>query len=71
MAGYFCTMVRGPCRGKMCDVWARAKLKKATVEDLITGIRNSVEECEEGCLSVPEIYEKVQRAETVTIKVKE
>lgn len=25
------------------------------------------EECEEGCLSVPEIYETVQRAETVTV----
>ena len=29
---------------------------------------DGVEECEEGCLSVPEIYEKVQRAETVTVK---
>jgi len=27
-----------------------------------------VEESEEGCLSVPEIYEKVQRAETVKVK---
>lgn len=29
---------------------------------------DGVEECEEGCLSVPEIYENVQRAQTVTVK---
>lgn len=29
---------------------------------------DGIEECEEGCLSVPEIYENVQRAETVTVK---
>jgi peptide deformylase len=29
---------------------------------------DGVEECEEGCLSVPEIYGTVQRAETVTVK---
>jgi len=28
---------------------------------------DGVEECEEGCLSVPDIYESVQRAETVTV----
>lgn len=29
---------------------------------------DGIEECEEGCLSIPEIYEIVQRAETVTVK---
>lgn len=29
---------------------------------------DGVEESEEGCLSVPDIYETVQRAETVTVK---
>lgn len=29
---------------------------------------DGTEECEEGCLSVPEIYETVQRAETVTVR---
>jgi peptide deformylase len=29
---------------------------------------DGIEECEEGCLSVPEIYEKVQRSEAVTVK---
>lgn len=29
---------------------------------------DGVEECEEGCLSIPEIYEIVQRAETVTVR---
>lgn len=28
---------------------------------------DGTEECEEGCLSVPEIYEKVTRAETVSV----
>ena len=48
MAGYYCTMVHGPCRGKMCDFWARAKIKKSSVEDLISGFRNSVNECDDG-----------------------
>ena len=29
---------------------------------------DGAEECEEGCLSVPDIYETVQRAETVTVR---
>ena len=29
---------------------------------------DGTEETEEGCLSVPDIYEKVQRSETVTVK---
>jgi peptide deformylase len=29
---------------------------------------DGVEECEEGCLSVPEIYETVKRAESVTVR---
>lgn len=29
---------------------------------------DGTEECEEGCLSVPEIYETVKRAETVTVR---
>ncbi len=29
---------------------------------------DGIEECEEGCLSIPEIYEIVQRAETVTVR---
>ncbi|MHA1906363.1 MAG: hypothetical protein ACW98Y_03635 [Candidatus Thorarchaeota archaeon] len=48
MAGYYCTLVHGTCRGKMCDFWARTKIKKSTVEDLITGFRNSISECDEG-----------------------
>lgn len=55
--GYYCTMVHGPCRGKMCDFWARTKIRKATVEDLISGIRNSVYECDDG-LPLDEIIEQ-------------
>ena len=43
--GYFCTMVRGPCRGALCDFWARAKLKKASIEDLVSKARESITEC--------------------------
>jgi len=32
---------------------------------------SGVEESEEGCLSVPGIYEKVQRAETVTVRAQD
>ncbi len=43
--GYFCTMVKGPCRGALCDFWARAKLKKASVEDLVSKARESFVIC--------------------------
>jgi len=41
----FCVMVKGPCRGKMCDFWARVKIRKSTAEELVMGIRESIVEC--------------------------
>lgn len=38
----FCVMVKGPCRGRMCDFWARVKIKKSTLEELVTGIEDSI-----------------------------
>ena len=41
----FCVMVKGPCRGKMCDFWARVKIRKASTEDLASGIRECSTRC--------------------------
>lgn len=38
-------MVKGPCRGALCDFWGRVKVRKSTVEELATGIRNVVVRC--------------------------
>lgn len=43
--GYFCTMVRGPCKGALCDFWARAKLKKTSVQELVIQAQESIHEC--------------------------
>jgi hypothetical protein len=42
----FCPMVKGPCRGNSCDFWARIKIRKLSLEELVTGIRESIVECE-------------------------
>lgn len=41
----FCVMVKGPCRGKSCDFWARIRIRKTTVEDLASGIKGCIIEC--------------------------
>jgi hypothetical protein len=43
----FCVMVKGPCRGKMCDFWARVRLRKLDIGELVQEIRNSISICEE------------------------
>lgn len=43
----FCVMVKGPCRGKMCDFWARVRLRKLHIGELVQDIRNSISICEE------------------------
>jgi len=35
----FCVMVKGPCRGKKCDFWARVKIRKASIEELASRIK--------------------------------
>jgi hypothetical protein len=39
-------MVHGPCRGKMCDFWARVKLKKSTQNEIVRDMYLSVRECD-------------------------
>ena len=38
-------MVKGACRGKGCDFWARVKIRKLALDELVTGIRESIVEC--------------------------
>lgn len=38
-------MVKGVCRGKGCDFWARIKIRKLSLDELVTGIRESIMEC--------------------------
>jgi hypothetical protein len=41
----YCVLVRGPCRGKSCDYWARVKIRKVSMNELIADIQESVREC--------------------------
>jgi len=31
----YCVMVRGPCRGNRCDFWARIKIRKKSITELV------------------------------------
>ncbi len=42
----YCVMVKGACRGKGCDFWARVKIRKLSLDELVTGIRESIVECQ-------------------------
>ena len=44
MAAY-CVMVKGPCRGAFCDYWGRVRIRKASVEELVEGIRGAILRC--------------------------
>ncbi|MFX0108533.1 MAG: hypothetical protein ACFE7R_09635 [Candidatus Hodarchaeota archaeon] len=41
----YCVMVSGPCRGNMCDFWARVKIRKSSTEDLAILMLDSVQKC--------------------------
>ena len=43
----FCVMVKGPCRGKMCDFWARVRLRKSNIERLTQELREGISICRE------------------------
>jgi hypothetical protein len=38
-------MVKGPCRGKMCDFWARVRLRKLHIDELAHELRSSISNC--------------------------
>ncbi|MFW9884145.1 MAG: hypothetical protein ACFFEX_07115 [Candidatus Thorarchaeota archaeon] len=39
-------MVQGPCRGKMCDFWARVKLRKRATEEIAQDMYLSICQCD-------------------------
>ena len=39
----YCVLVKGACKGKGCDFWARVKIRKLSLDELVTGIREFVE----------------------------
>ncbi len=47
----YCVMVKGPCRGKMCDFWARVRIRKLHIDELTQELQNSISKCEEGITS--------------------
>lgn len=53
-----CVLVKGPCRGKMCDFWARIKIQKKSIDEMADDIRESIAECEEG--NIKTITEVIQ-----------
>ena len=42
----FCVMVKGPCRGKMCDFWARVRLRKLHIDGLVHELQQSISSCD-------------------------
>ncbi|TFG10670.1 hypothetical protein EU538_01065 [Candidatus Thorarchaeota archaeon] len=39
-------MVKGPCRGKRCDFWARIKLKKRSIDTLAEDLGEKIQTCD-------------------------
>jgi len=40
----YCPMVKGFCRGKGCDFWARIKIRKLSLDELVVSIREYIVE---------------------------
>ena len=45
MASY-CVLVKGPCRGTLCDYWGRVKIRKFSIDELAEGIRSVIVRCQ-------------------------
>jgi predicted RNase H-like nuclease len=43
----FCVLVKGPCRGKLCDFWARVKIRKYSVEEIVKKVYDNILEYED------------------------
>ncbi len=43
----YCVMVKGSCRGKMCDFWAGVRIGKLHIDELVKELQNSISNCEE------------------------
>lgn len=40
-----CVMVKGPCRGRNCDFWARIRLRKKTQDEILSEISTQIKKC--------------------------
>jgi hypothetical protein len=38
----YCPMVKGLCRGQACDFWARIKIRKLSLDELVLSIREYI-----------------------------
>ena len=50
----YCVMVKGKCKGKKCDFWARVKLRKSEIDDMVRRIVSSLVECRDNGKSLEE-----------------
>lgn len=41
----YCVLVKGPCRGKNCDFWARIRIDQQTIKSLIQEATSSIKAC--------------------------
>ncbi|MHA1771060.1 MAG: hypothetical protein ACTSYL_13055 [Candidatus Thorarchaeota archaeon] len=44
----WCVMVKGPCRGRKCDFWTRVKIRKSSIESLVTLMEEFIQPKPEG-----------------------
>ena len=40
-----CVMVKGPCRGRNCDFWARIRLRKKSQDEILSEILTQIKKC--------------------------
>ena len=40
----YCPMVKGLCRGNYCDFWARVKIRKLSLDELVVSVREYIVE---------------------------
>ena len=53
----YCVMVKGPCRGRMCDFWARIKIRKSSMNKLVDDLLKSIATCsEDGVMGIEQAF---------------
>jgi len=40
-----CVLVKGPCRGRNCDFWARIRLRKKSQDKILSEIATQIKKC--------------------------
>jgi len=41
----YCVLVKGPCRGKNCDFWARIRIDQQTIKSIIQEATRNIKAC--------------------------